>query len=326
MRRTLSLSLAALVVLAAAGAGLWYMHVRRTPLYALRELGAAVEARDQLAFEAHFDTKRVAQSVADELVTSAVTDATRSAQTDNPFGAIGAMLGAQILQGMKPMLAAMIEESIMSAVRKEPPKAANQATTNRFLTKPPDLRRFREGFKGIESVEQRENLALVRVRMQPEDRDSVMVFTVRMERSNGVWKVVGIEQLAGQLAPSQPHRPSYAERLENAYVASMKSDLRNLITAEEAYFADSVKYTTDLGSWYSTTTGVTGPTITLTADGFTAWVGSLNTSKTCAIYVGAARLAPAIREGEPRCAEGPPRSPLPARPAPKTVSMPNKQH
>src|SRR5438270_12212239 len=28
-----------------------------------------------------------------------------------------------------------------------------------------------------------------------------------------------------------------------AYIASMKSDLRNLVTAEEAYFADSVKYT-----------------------------------------------------------------------------------
>ncbi len=38
--------------------------------------------------------------------------------------------------------------------------------------------------------------------------------------------------------------PKFANTKEKAYLASMKSDLRNLITAEEAYFADSVKYTT----------------------------------------------------------------------------------
>src|SRR2546430_16120142 len=33
-----------------------------------------------------------------------------------------------------------------------------------------------------------------------------------------------------------------------AYIASMKSDLRNLVTAEEAFFADSVKYSTNVTS------------------------------------------------------------------------------
>src|SRR5204862_86968 len=36
--------------------------------------------------------------------------------------------------------------------------------------------------------------------------------------------------------------PKFANTKEKAYLASMKSDLRNLVTAEEAYFADSVKY------------------------------------------------------------------------------------
>src|SRR5881227_3571625 len=64
--------------------------------------------------------------------------------------------------------------------------------------------------------------------------------------------------------------PKFANTKEKAYLASMKSDLRNLITAEEAYFADSVKYTSNLGTAYNTTSGVVGPTITVTADGFTA--------------------------------------------------------
>src|ERR1041384_363724 len=46
--------------------------------------------------------------------------------------------------------------------------------------------------------------------------------------------------------------PKFANTKEKAYLASMKSDLRNLITAEEAYFADSVKYTTNLGTAFAT--------------------------------------------------------------------------
>src|SRR2546421_11078809 len=42
--------------------------------------------------------------------------------------------------------------------------------------------------------------------------------------------------------------PKFANTKEKAYLASMKSDLRNLVTAEEAYFADSVKYSSTIGA------------------------------------------------------------------------------
>src|SRR5436189_1504422 len=51
----------------------------------------------------------------------------------------------------------------------------------------------------------------------------------------------------------------FANTKEKAYLASMKSDLRNLITADEAYFADSVKYTSNLGTQYSVEKGMTEP-------------------------------------------------------------------
>ena len=51
-----------------------------------------------------------------------------------------------------------------------------------------------------------------------------------------------------------------------------------------------------------TTSGVVGPTITVTADGFTATVSHTTTTKTCAVYVGSTPLAPANKEGEPKCA------------------------
>src|SRR5437762_6721983 len=104
--------------------------------------------------------------------------------------------------------------------------------------------------------------------------------------------------------PISPTRRS--SDLEKAYLASMKSDLRNLVTAEEAYFADSVKYTTNLGTAYATTSGVgVAPgqpmTITLTADGWQATVGHSTTTKQCAIYVGSTTTTWATKEGEPKC-------------------------
>src|ERR1700726_761739 len=55
--------------------------------------------------------------------------------------------------------------------------------------------------------------------------------------------------------------PKFANTKEKAYVASMKSDLRNLITAQEAYFSDNnsnyAASTAALGTNYKPSTGVT---------------------------------------------------------------------
>ena len=98
--------------------------------------------------------------------------------------------------------------------------------------------------------------------------------------------------------------PKFANTKEKAYIASMKSDLRNLVTAEEAYFADSVKYTTTVGAGgvvFNVTTGNNNPTLALSADGWTGTISNVNTTKTCAIFIGSTAIAPANKEGEPKC-------------------------
>jgi prepilin-type N-terminal cleavage/methylation domain-containing protein len=98
--------------------------------------------------------------------------------------------------------------------------------------------------------------------------------------------------------------PKFANTKEKAYIASMKSDLRNLVTAEEAYFADSVKYSATIGAGgvtFNVTSGNNNPALALTLDGWTASISNVNTTKTCAIYVGTTALAPAVKEGEPKC-------------------------
>jgi type IV pilus assembly protein PilA len=96
--------------------------------------------------------------------------------------------------------------------------------------------------------------------------------------------------------------PKFSNTKAKAYIASMKSDLRNLVTAEEAYFADSLQYTSDLGTDYGVTSGNTMPTITLTGDGWTATItNTLLPTNLCAIFIGTTPVAPAANEGEPTC-------------------------
>jgi prepilin-type N-terminal cleavage/methylation domain-containing protein len=103
--------------------------------------------------------------------------------------------------------------------------------------------------------------------------------------------------------------PKFANTKAKAYIASMKSDLRNLVTAEEAYFADSVKYSTTIcsttcsnGVNFAPTTGNVLAAPSLTTDGWTATITNLNYGgHTCAIYIGSTSVTPANKEGEPKC-------------------------
>src|SRR2546421_12837592 len=83
--------------------------------------------------------------------------------------------------------------------------------------------------------------------------------------------------------------PKFANTKEKAYLASMKSDLRNLVTAEEAYFADSIKYTTTntctnpapAGSIaYCVTTGHTLGAITTGTGTQAGWTASVTDAHT----------------------------------------------
>ena len=95
--------------------------------------------------------------------------------------------------------------------------------------------------------------------------------------------------------------PKFANTKEKAYVASMKSDLRNLVTAQEAYFGDNnstyASSTTTLGTNYKASSGVTVTISGVTATGWGATAGHASTAKTCAITLGGG----ATNEGEPVC-------------------------
>ena len=98
--------------------------------------------------------------------------------------------------------------------------------------------------------------------------------------------------------------PKFANTKEKAYIAAMKSDLRNLVTAEEAYFSDSVKYTTDLTALkFKPSTGVGSPSIVVGAGFWTAQVTHTQVSgKSCEIAVNTTNsLVSSAGDGEPAC-------------------------
>ena len=98
--------------------------------------------------------------------------------------------------------------------------------------------------------------------------------------------------------------PKFANTKEKAYIAAMKSDLRNLVTAEEAFFADSVRYeATPANLNFRPSTGVGTPTIAVGAGYWSATVThSQVAGKTCQIAVNTNNtLVTTAGDGEPAC-------------------------
>jgi prepilin-type N-terminal cleavage/methylation domain-containing protein len=98
--------------------------------------------------------------------------------------------------------------------------------------------------------------------------------------------------------------PKFANTKQKAYVAQMKSDLKNLATAEEAFFYDSAFYTTSLVALnnFRSSTGVTLTVTEATPMGWSAQTVHAQTSRQCSLFQGTATpVAPATVEGRITC-------------------------
>jgi len=108
--------------------------------------------------------------------------------------------------------------------------------------------------------------------------------------------------LSVEAAAPRPGGPALVPGGESEYVAAMKADLRNLMTAEEAFFADGARYTDRLEALkLRLSPGNRLIRLRLTADGWTALLGNAKTRTVCAAFVGSTPAAPATQEGVPGC-------------------------
>jgi type IV pilus assembly protein PilA len=102
--------------------------------------------------------------------------------------------------------------------------------------------------------------------------------------------------------------PKFASTKEKAYIAAMKSDLKNFVTAEEAYFADYNTYGTGANviasGAFNMTTDVALVSTNGNATGFSATATHAGVSgKTCGVFIGnaAAPDASLTNDGEVGC-------------------------
>ena len=93
---------------------------------------------------------------------------------------------------------------------------------------------------------------------------------------------------------------------ERAMMAAMKTDLRNLVSAEEAFFSNGQTYyggaIPNAAMPYDPSQGITVTLSNVSASGWAALATHMSTPRTCAIFMGsAAPVAPATVEGVVAC-------------------------
>ncbi len=81
--------------------------------------------------------------------------------------------------------------------------------------------------------------------------------------------------------------PKFANTKDKAYLAAVKTDLRNLATAQEGYFADNQSYTTTVPNFVpSANVGITVGSATANGWEATGTNAAMSTTVTCTIKVG----------------------------------------
>ena len=98
--------------------------------------------------------------------------------------------------------------------------------------------------------------------------------------------------------------PRFQSTKGKAYLASVKSDLKNVSTAEESFFYEHRTYSTDIDSLKAVASpGVILTIVTATANGWAATAyHPLSWPHTCALFYGSVpAVAPATQEGEVAC-------------------------
>ena len=100
--------------------------------------------------------------------------------------------------------------------------------------------------------------------------------------------------------------PKFSATKGKAYISTMKSDLKNLASAQESYYYDfSVYYNGAVPNAALAFSPSTNVSVTMISGDVAGWSATSNyagIANTCAIFVGsAAPVAPATLEGSPAC-------------------------
>lgn len=273
------------LIIGIAGAAVIMWRNRRSggsPLDSLEQLAAAARAHDRSAIEQYLDVSRVAESVVDQ------TLATAAALGDEASPEL------RMFEDMRSSLAALVELNIWSTLLDSPATLEEGSVANLASL---DLRVLIDRYRGTAGVRQRGRVARVGVRLGLENVDSAVVVQLRMEPAAGHWRVIGVEDLEPYL------RATFGRKMERAYESAMKAYLRNLATAQDAYFAKHATYGSSfeaVASFQIETPGVGIEIVAASPSGWSALARHQQSPYVCRIGVGTGVPAGAV-EREVKC-------------------------
>lgn len=141
----------------------------------------------------------------------------------------------------------------------------------------------RARYQGVADVQQQDDTARVGVRIRLDDVDSAALVHLRLERAAGQWRVVGVQGLGPYL------RAGFERRRGRGYEAEMRSDLRNLVTAEDEYFGEHATYSARLGAFpsFSPSPEVSIDIVEANRGGWRALTRHPGSTSECRVAVGA---------------------------------------
>lgn len=203
-----------LLIIAGIVGGYWYyqrQQFRQSPQYALEQIREAARTGNPLMLERHVDVDGFTQALVDELFTYAAQDALSGEDESGTEGSsVGTLLGVSLGEQYKPVAASLLESSIKRAIETgradsvfENATAADSVEADQLLA-PTGIEP--SGFRGLTDINRVDDLATVGLKFYNAPLDSTVTFQLKMEQSEGRWRVTEAYNLTRLLQDVESRR------------------------------------------------------------------------------------------------------------------------
>lgn len=194
MRHPRALVATGAILMAAAGGALYYRHTS-SPEYALRKIERAVRNHDVVAFEKHVDVERTSASFVDQMVAFTAADLLRGSGDQKGLEAMGTVMGVQMMEGLKPAMVQALQAGLLRGVESGSVDSAFARPSEGFSS----MGLGDSALQGLAGVRRNGSTAVADLRIRPEHLDTTLLVSAKMERVDGQWRVVGLNNFGAFL-------------------------------------------------------------------------------------------------------------------------------
>lgn len=235
MFSTKNLIIIALSFSIVVAAGLGFKKIKEAQMlnsasYALSQIKTALENKDTTTFKKHVDTRALAESILNQVLSEKSTPQKEDGDFWSSIKDMGNNLGERLTEYLKPELTNSLETQIMEFAQ-QGKFNENYDLTNIYGRTPMlqkvwhDLAGNNFEFRGISDISEIENSAKANVNFYRKDLDFSSSITLKMEKREDVWVLVGLDGLSQTLTQLETLRVKMIQarnlEIENKIQASL---------------------------------------------------------------------------------------------------------